>query len=51
MVTRPDYSYHDKREEKLGNWKTWEEKSKEELLFTLNCYIEIVYIEKYLCGH
>lgn len=31
MVTRPHFSYHEKREEKLGNRKTWDEKSKGEL--------------------
>ena len=31
MVTVPRFSCHEKREEKLGNGKTWDEKSKGEL--------------------
>lgn len=31
MVTRPHFSYREKREEKLGNGKAWDEKAKGEL--------------------
>lgn len=31
MMTRPHFSYNEKREEKLRNGKTWDEKSKGEL--------------------